>query len=113
MSRRAFCVPIVSSPNGAISLPVPNGSGIKSLLELCLQYVGTYFHEQNLSLACIAELNMEIKQQLLAVVCAKNKLTPANLCIFLDTEIRQLNLTEGRGLNDGKCDFVHVSLRLS
>jgi len=111
MSRRAFCVPIVSSPNGAISLPVPStlsGSGIKSLLELCLQYVGTYFQEQNLSLSCIAELNMEIKQQLLAVVCAKNKLTPANLCIFLDTEIRQLNLAEGRGLNDGKCDFVHV-----
>lgn len=120
MSRHPYCVPIASNNHNGndddglvVGLPFASaaaGLGVKSLLHMCLQYVGTYFQEKNLSLACIAELNMEIKQQLLEVVCAKNKATAANLCIFLDTELRQLNLLEGRGLNEGEISFFSEPL---
>jgi hypothetical protein len=76
-------------------------STVLSLLQLCLQYVGE--HLQELSLALLTDMDVEIKQKLIAVVCAKHKLTQANLCLFLDTELRQLNLLEGRTLSEGTC----------
>lgn len=106
MSRRPYTVAIAAASNSRAAPSTTVNlfaicAGVKSLLELTLNYVGEFFQEKGLSLAFIADMNVEMKQKLLEIVCAKNKLTQANVCIFLDTEIRHLNLLDGRGLNDG------------
>jgi hypothetical protein len=77
---------------------------MKSLVAICLVYVGANFH--TIALGRFSSMPPELRQKFLQSVCTRTKITPREFQFFLDPLMMSLDLTQCRNLNENHFELV-------
>lgn len=78
---------------------------LKSLLDICLAYVGNHFH--SIALGRYASMPPDLRQRFMRSVCQRSKsLAARDLQFFLDPQITSLDLSQCRHLNETHFELV-------